>query len=105
MQRTPVMVTFIDRDEVRQRLHARRSELLARYGDLIETDDESDARALSVMSPGDALALEQVIAALDQLDQGSYGTCQSCRVAIEPARLHGMPEARLCLDCAAAAPG
>lgn len=97
MQRITVMVTFIDRDEVRQRLHARRSELLARYPDLSETDDESAARALSVMSPGDALALEQVIAALDQLEHGGYGTCQSCRVAIEPARLHGIPEALLCL--------
>ena len=40
--------------------------------------------------------------ALDKLDAGTYGICDSCSAAIDPARLRAMPDSVLCLACAAA---
>jgi DnaK suppressor protein len=39
--------------------------------------------------------------ALGKVADGSYGTCESCGQAIAPARIEAMPEARLCINCAA----
>ena len=39
--------------------------------------------------------------ALSKLAQGTYGTCEGCGQPIAPARLEAMPEARLCITCAA----
>jgi len=43
-------------------------------------------------------SLEEVAAAIDRLDQGTYGTCEVCAVAINPARLEAMPATRFCID-------
>ena len=48
-------------------------------------------------------ALNEVEHALQKVDTGEYGVCESCRREIAPARLEAKPEARLCIDCAAAA--
>lgn len=44
--------------------------------------------------------LAEVEAALDRLDDGSYGTCESCGRPIVPERLLARPAARTCVDCA-----
>ena len=41
----------------------------------------------------------QVEAALDRIEAGEYGECQSCGEEIGPRRLKAQPEAPLCLDC------
>jgi RNA polymerase-binding transcription factor len=38
--------------------------------------------------------------ALRDLDDGSYGICQSCGQPIDPARLEIRPQATLCVACA-----
>jgi DnaK suppressor protein len=40
--------------------------------------------------------------ALRQLDEGHYGTCESCGRPIAPERLAARPAARTCITCAAA---
>jgi len=45
--------------------------------------------------------LAEVEHALDKLDQGTYGLCDSCGQPIEPARLEALPHANLCLSCKA----
>jgi len=37
--------------------------------------------------------------ALERLRNGSYGNCESCGKAIDPARLEVLPFTRQCLDC------
>lgn len=37
---------------------------------------------------------------LEQLDAGTYGTCESCGVPIAPERLEARPDARTCIACA-----
>jgi RNA polymerase-binding transcription factor DksA len=49
--------------------------------------------------------LRDVEHALAKFDQDNYGICENCSRPIAPARLEAKPEARLCIDCAAAAPG
>jgi hypothetical protein len=43
--------------------------------------------------------LDEVEAALTRLDEGTYGTCASCGVAIDDARLAGDPTVRTCGGC------
>lgn len=43
--------------------------------------------------------LADVITALSRIDDGTYGICLNCAKVIEPARLHALPTATLCIDC------
>ena len=43
-------------------------------------------------------SLEEVASAITRLDEGTYGTCEVCGVAINPARLEAMPATRFCID-------
>jgi RNA polymerase-binding transcription factor DksA len=61
--------------------------------------EQWDARVLSAMSDSDAGALDEVIAAMRRLADGTYGICRACRNRIEPARLATLPEAAECMDC------
>lgn len=44
-------------------------------------------------------SLQQVEEALERLDNGAYGVCESCGQPIDPARLEALPHAARCLDC------
>jgi DnaK suppressor protein len=46
--------------------------------------------------------LKEVEHALEKLGTDAYGVCEKCGQEIAPARLEARPEARLCIDCAAA---
>lgn len=46
-------------------------------------------------------ALAAVKAALQRIDEGSYGRCTQCGGDIAPDRLKAMPEATSCISCAA----
>jgi RNA polymerase-binding transcription factor DksA len=50
-----------------------------------------------------AEALRDVEHALGKFDTDSDGVCENCGQPIAAARLEAKPEARLCIDCAAAA--
>jgi DnaK suppressor protein len=43
--------------------------------------------------------LAEVVAALDRLEQGTYGRCDRCGNEIPEARLEAVPAARLCVSC------
>jgi DnaK suppressor protein len=47
--------------------------------------------------------LEDVEHALEKFGTDQFGVCESCHQPIAEARLEARPEARLCIDCAAAA--
>ena len=44
--------------------------------------------------------LAEVEAALNRMDRGTYGVCESCEEPIPDARLRALPWARFCLKCA-----
>ena len=47
--------------------------------------------------------LRQVDHALAKIEDGSYGTCESCGKPIARERLDALPEATICIDCKAKA--
>ena len=51
------------------------------------------------------LQLDDVDNALAHIEAGTYGTCDNCGNAIDPARLEFRPESILCVDCKTKAAG
>jgi DnaK suppressor protein len=43
--------------------------------------------------------LDQVVAALRRVDEGSYGTCEDCGEAIDARRLRALPSTPFCTAC------
>lgn len=75
-------------------------------------DDEHDPEGSTIAferSQSDALLrqsrvrLAENTAALERLDAGTFGVCESCGRDIPEARLEARPSARLCVECASRA--
>jgi RNA polymerase-binding protein DksA len=49
--------------------------------------------------------ISEIDAALERIEDGSYGTCSSCGEEIPRARLEANPWASLCIDCKRRAEG
>ena len=43
--------------------------------------------------------LVEVERALQKMDAGTYGYCDICNTAIDPARMEALPQAILCISC------
>ena len=72
-------------------------------------DDEHDPEGATIAferSQVDALVaqarrhLDEVDAALERLDHGRFGICESCGDPIPEGRLEARPTARTCMSCA-----
>src|SRR5438477_13210393 len=48
---------------------------------------------------GDRRLLRDVVAALQKLDDGAFGSCERCNEPISEQRLDALPFARHCIDC------
>ncbi|HEV2387996.1 MAG TPA: TraR/DksA family transcriptional regulator [Candidatus Acidoferrales bacterium] len=95
-------------------LKAKRDELLhqvreRRQAVVVErtTEDEGGQASWAQMEHLAFTALEQeqktlreIEAALNRMDRGSYGVCESCGEPIPEARLRALPWARYCVKCA-----
>lgn len=69
-------------------------------GDQADQAAESYERELaSSLSETERTRLLSVEKALERVDKGSYGVCESCEKAIPMARLKALPFARLCVGC------
>lgn len=59
-----------------------------------------EARRASLTSTPDAHhELQEIDAALERMDAGTWGRCETCGGAIGRGRLRALPEARHCLTC------
>jgi RNA polymerase-binding transcription factor DksA len=63
------------------------------------TDMFEQELALDLLENKDAI-LEQTVAALDRIDQGTFGRCQECGREIPGDRLQALPYTPYCVDCA-----
>lgn len=72
-------------------------------------DDEHDPEGVTIAverSQLDALVkrgrndLAEIDAASARVDDGTYGTCEACRLPIPVGRLQARPTARTCVGCA-----
>jgi len=108
----------VDFADIARRLKARRDELNGRLSEVRadqhrvreplsldsadratqrENDDVIDAIGLSVESE-----IMEIKSALSRIEAGTYGRCTLCGSRISVARLHAIPYAQRCSDCAAA---
>jgi RNA polymerase-binding transcription factor DksA len=95
-------------EEERDSLRAQLSEL--GYGAKLDYDPNFADSSQVTAERGETEALvsklveglNEVEHALAKFDTQQYGTCENCGQAIAAARLEARPEARLCMDCAAA---
>jgi DnaK suppressor protein len=84
------------------------SEIADRLGDAVGDagDDQADAGAKTfereqelALTHRSRELLAQSERALARIDEGSYGTCESCGEPIGKARLQAFPRATLCVAC------
>lgn len=116
------MTTSADHDELRALLAAERAilngriaELTRDFGRIVEasrdvaTDDEHDPEGQTIAFERAQLStlitqaqrhLDELDRALERLDAGAYGDCESCGIPIAGARLAVRPAATLCIGCA-----
>jgi DnaK suppressor protein len=65
----------------------------------ISTDAFEQEMSASLLQNARALQAE-VAAALDRVEQGTFGKCQRCGRDIGDGRLQALPYTRYCVDCA-----
>jgi RNA polymerase-binding protein DksA len=107
------MATQLDLDGARESLLAERARLMTELGEPIESPGQMTygsqaAAATHVFEQQRDLALRdrsrtelhRVENALRKLENGTYGTCETCGDPIAPERLEAIPWAPTCIDCA-----
>jgi DnaK suppressor protein len=72
------------------------------FGKRVGDGTTEAVRRLTEVGVGNSLESShaRVLRALEKLDEGTYGTCDSCGRPIAEARLKFSPESVLCIDCA-----
>jgi DnaK suppressor protein len=66
----------------------------------IGSDNYEQEFTLSLMESGGS-TLEQIEAALERIEEGTYGECVDCGSRIPKARLNAIPYTVFCVKCAA----
>ena len=104
-------MTKSELNKYRNVLEAKQSELVqvVRNRDGIVIEKSADAfdevqyateRELAIRSlDRDSNLLRNVRAALDRIDEGSFGVCLSCEEDISPKRLAAVPSTAFCIVC------
>ena len=63
------------------------------------TDNFEQEFTLSLLENQEQM-LEEIVAALDRIDKGTFGKCEECGAAIPKGRLQALPYTRHCVACA-----
>ena len=63
------------------------------------TDNFEQEFTLSLME-SDAGILDKIEAALERVEEGTYGQCEECGAKIPKTRLNAIPYATMCVKCA-----
>ena len=100
--------------QAKTELLARRKELLTtiagieeQLDEVVAQDDEDAANerqedeVLSALGQADQAEITRIDAALQRIADGTYGVCAECGEDIASARLKALPDAALCVTCAA----
>ena len=93
-------------EDERRQLQSELSELGHGEGGGLDYDPNfaDTSQVTAERGEADALAgqlqetLDEVALAIGRLENGTYGSCEECGVAIAPARLEAMPATRFCIN-------
>ena len=91
----------IDVDRLRTELLQERARVQAAIANLRDSHDEVEELKAGIddtLEENSEQLLAEVNAALERIDEGSYGTCAACGREIAPERLEARPWASLCID-------
>jgi len=61
--------------------------------------EERDREINFILSDRERMKVKQIDDALERMEDGSYGVCESCGLEVAEERLTAMPFTRLCRDC------
>ena len=61
--------------------------------------EERDREINFILSDRERVKIKQIDDALERIDDGSYGVCESCGLEIAEERQNTLPFTRLCRDC------
>ena len=99
-------------EEIREQLVDRRDHILHKAqqrhmdsqdplrGDLVDQSTDLSERELMLeMAEGDRARLRDIEAALELMDNNTYGVCEECGGPIPVKRLLAWPTARYCVPC------
>src|SRR5262245_41277287 len=103
-------------ESLARELRRQQAELLKEFGET-ETDlqtmgeeresewtesavEERQRHLLTNLDGHEREALSEIMAALQRINDGSYGSCERCHAPISFARLQAVPTAHLCTTCA-----
>lgn len=89
----------LTKHEARQRLEHERNSRLAQLRAIEESAPHADENLQAAQTAAIERVLEEIDAAGTRLNDGSYGTCRSCRSVIPVERLEILPYVRFCVGC------
>jgi DnaK suppressor protein len=71
-----------------------------RVADPVDMTQEAAEREMAIENlDRETVVLRRVRAAMERIDDGSYGLCLECEVPISPKRLQAIPWAERCIIC------
>ena len=86
-------------DTIRQQLEQHLQERLDILAELAPRALPSVDPVAYQTAASNRMVVEQITAALNRLDAGTYGRCTRCGGQIAPARLEVLPHAAACIEC------
>jgi DnaK suppressor protein len=73
-----------------------------RHGDFVDqASDDNEVHVNIRLLQTDAKLLRAIEAAIERIDNGSFGVCSMCEGEISLARLNAVPWTSVCIDCKA----
>lgn len=64
-----------------------------------DANETSEQETMLTLEQGIRRQLDLVNAALERIEEGTYGICANCGKPINPARLEARPSSVLCIQC------
>lgn len=107
------MSTTLEIKKIKQALEKQRDDLLKRLEKKSAAEDSntmnpdrsdlatrySQEQRELLLSARAEQQLNEVLQALERIEEGTYGICEECGQAINPARLMTMPAVSVCVTC------
>ena len=90
-----------DVEDLEETIHALGADRRTQIETMDRAQDEEPNEVLDRLDDQMRAKLNEIGAALDRIESGDYGVCETCGSQISEERLRAVPYARLCASCQA----